>query len=94
MVGGGGLWGMIPFLVGAALGYLGWRGDRTALVLFGHVCVVLGCFLITWGVYLLPYSEPTLPHIFGRPLFWGLFSLMGGICAIYHGFCQCIRIQK
>jgi len=53
--------------------------------------ILLGCFLITWGIYLLPYSQPTLAHIFFRPLFWGLFSVMGGICANYHGFCRCVR---
>ena len=85
---------VIPVLIGGALSYLGWRGGRIALIVFGHTCIVLGCFFITWGIYLLPYSKPTLSHIFTRPLFWGLFSLMGGICANYHGFCQCIRRQR
>jgi hypothetical protein len=22
---------------------------------------------------------------------WGFFSIFGGICAIYHGFCRCVR---
>jgi hypothetical protein len=26
-------------------------------------------------------------------LFWGIFCLMGGICAIFHGFCRCITRQ-
>lgn len=86
-----GLGGLIPLFIGASLCFLGWRGDRVALVVFGHTCIVLGCILITWGIYLLPYSQPTLSHIFFRPLFWGLFSLMGGICANYHGFCKCVR---
>jgi len=75
----GSIGGAIPMIVGGTLCYLGWRGGRVALLVFGHVCIVLGCILITWGIYLLPYSQPTLTHIFGRPLFWGLFSLMGGI---------------
>lgn len=83
--------GLIPLFVGGALFYIGWHGGRTALIVLGHLLIVLGCFLITWGIYLLPYSKPILSHIFTRPLFWGLFSLMGGICANYHGFCQCIR---
>jgi hypothetical protein len=86
--------GVIPLLIGGALCFLGWRGDRIASIIFGHICIVLGCFLITWGIYLLPYSKPCLAHIFGRPLFWGLFSLFGGICANYHGFCRCIRKEK
>jgi hypothetical protein len=83
--------GTVPLLIGGSLVYLGWWGGRTALLVFGHICVVVGCALITWGTYLLPYSQPTFAHILGRPLFWGLFSLFGGICAIYHGFCRCIR---
>jgi uncharacterized membrane protein HdeD (DUF308 family) len=94
LVSSGSAGGVIPVLIGSALSYLGWRGGRIALIVFGHTCIVLGCFLITWGIYLLPYSKPILSHIFTRPLFWGLFSLMGGICANYHGFCQCIRRQK
>jgi hypothetical protein len=50
--------------------------------------------MITWGIYLLPYSKPTLTHILSFPLFWGFISLFGGICANYHGFCQCIRGPK
>lgn len=84
----------IPIFVGVALCYLGWNGGRTATVIFGHTCVVLGCYLITWGLYLLPYSKPTLAYIVGRPLFWGFISLFGGICAIYHGFCRCIGKKK
>ena len=88
---GAGPMGVIPALIGSALVFLGWRDDRIGTLIFGHVCIVLGCFLITWGIYLLPQSQPTLVHIFFRPLFWGLFSLMGGICANYHGFCRCVR---
>jgi len=86
-----GLFGLIPLFIGGALIFMGWRNDRVSLIVFGHVCIVLGCFLITCGIYLLPYSQPTLSHVFFRPLFWGLFSLMGGLCANYHGFCRCIR---
>ena len=86
--------GAIPLLIGGSLVYLGWRGGRTALLVFGHTTIVIGCAMITWGIYLLPYSKPSLLHIIGRPLFWGLISLFGGICANYHGFCQCIRGPK
>lgn len=70
---------------------MGAAKNRVALLLFGHACIVLGCLLITWGVYLLPVSRPVLSHILTRPLFWGLFSLMGGVCANFHGFCRCVR---
>lgn len=86
--------GFIPILVGFGLIYLNWRGGRAGLVVFGHICIVLGCFLATWGIYLLPYSEPSLSHILMRPLFWGLFSIFGGLCAIFHGFCNCMRRQN
>jgi hypothetical protein len=85
---------VIPLLVGIGLIFLGWFPGRTGLVIFGHACIVLGCFFITWGLYLLPYSKPVMLHIFTRPLFWGFFSLFGGICANYHGFCNCIRRQQ
>jgi hypothetical protein len=83
--------GVIPLLIGASLFYLGWHGGRTPLIIFGHTCIVIGCLLVTWGIYLLPYSKPIFDHIFLRPLFWGFISIFGGICANYHGFCQCIR---
>jgi hypothetical protein len=76
LVNGHGLFGLIPLFIGGSLVFLGWRDDRVALFVFSHICIVTGCFLITWGIYLLPYSQPTLSHIFFRPLFWGLFSLM------------------
>ena len=86
--------GIMPLLIGAGLVFLNWRGGRTGNIIFGHLCIVLGCFLVAWGIYLLPYSRPTLLHIFTRPLFWGLFSIFGGICANYHGFCACVRREK
>ena len=81
--------GFIPLAIGLALVYLGWRGGRTATIVFGHVTIVVGCFLVTWGISLPPVPQPAAVDIFGRPLFWGLISIFGGICAIYHGFCHC-----
>lgn len=83
--------GLVPLLIGCALAYLGWRGGRAATIVLGHALVVMGCYMLTWGIYLLPYSQPIPAHIFGRPLFWGFITLFGGICAIYHGFCNCVR---
>jgi len=82
---------VVPILIGGALSYLGWSPSRTGILIFGHATIVAGCFLVTWGIYLLPSSQPTLAHILGRPLFWGFISIFGGICANYHGFCACIR---
>jgi hypothetical protein len=81
----------IPLLIGLSLVYLALRGGRRATVLVGHVIVACGCFLMTYGIYLLPSAKPDLEHIFGMPLFWGMFCTFGGICAIYHGFCNCVR---
>lgn len=81
---------VLAMVIGAALIYLGIRGGRTALLIFGHGAVIAGCYLVTWGIYLLPVSKPTMAHILGLPLFWGFFSILGGICAIYHAFCSCI----
>jgi hypothetical protein len=89
----GGLGGVVPLLIGLSLAYLGFRPGRTALIVFGHACVVTGCILVTWGIYLLPHSQPVWQHIVFRPLFWGLISIFGGICAIYHGFCRCVRCR-
>jgi hypothetical protein len=82
---------LTPLLIGGGLIFLGLYPGRVGLVVFGHACIVLGCFLITWGLYLLPYSKPTIIHVFSRPLFWGFFSLLGGICSNFHGFCACVR---
>jgi len=84
---------VIPILIGGALLYLAISGGRVATLIFGHTCIVVGAYMITWGILLLPVSKPTIVHIFGRPLFWGIFSLMGGICAIFHGFCRCVTKQ-
>jgi len=84
---------VIPALIGGALIYLSLGKRRVATLVFGHTCIVLGAYMITWGILLLPVSHPTIATIFGLPLFWGIFSLMGGICAIVHGFCRCVSKQ-
>jgi len=85
--------GLIPILIGAALVYLALNRTRVGTLVFGHTCILAGAVMITWGILLLPYSRPNLIGIFFRPLFWGIFSLMGGICAIFHGFCHCVTKQ-
>lgn len=99
-----GVWGIfssrsmgsiVPLIIGASLIFLALkRGSRVPTLVFGHCCIVVGAYLITWGILLLPYSEPKMMHIIGRPLFWGIFSMMGGICAIFHGFCRCVTKQS
>jgi hypothetical protein len=84
---------VFPIIVGGVLVYLSTHRGRVATLIFGHSCIVVGAYLITWGILLLPHSEPTIAHVFGRPIFWGVFCLMGGICAIFHGFCRCVTKQ-
>lgn len=81
----------IPLAIGLSLVTMHFWHNRGATVLLGHIIVTCGCFLITYGFYLLPYAKPDLAHIFGMPLFWGLFCTFGGICALYHGFCRRVR---
>lgn len=82
---------VVPLLIGGSLVYLSWTRSRTAILVFGHATIVVGCLLVTWGIYLLPQSRPTFAHVLGRPLFWGFISIFGGICANYHAFCACVR---
>ena len=93
IVDGGVMGGIIPLVIGLSLCFLALKGGRVAQLLFGHVCIVVGAYLITWGVLLLPNSEPNIAHIFFRPLFWGIVCMMGGICGIVHGFCACVNRQ-
>jgi hypothetical protein len=86
--------GIAPLVIGASLVFLAVNRSRVATLVFGHACIVIGAYLITWGILLLPYSTPDIADIFGRPLFWGIFSLMGGVCAIFHGFCKCVTRQS
>lgn len=51
-------------------------------IVLGHLLVIGGCYLVTWGINLLPVSNPTFAGILSRPLFWGLIAIFGGICAI------------
>jgi hypothetical protein len=61
------------------------------LALFGHLSIIFGCYLFTWGIYLAPVSEPTFIGIMTKPLFGGLLFIFGGICANVHSYCACIR---
>ncbi|MCX6835079.1 MAG: hypothetical protein NTW07_08100, partial [candidate division Zixibacteria bacterium] len=64
--------GIVPALIGGSLIFLGFNRSRVGTLVFGHVCILTGAYLITWGILLLPHSQPTVAHIFGRPLFWGI----------------------
>jgi hypothetical protein len=83
--------GLIPVIIGIGLIIITWTNNRVGMVIFGHICIVVGAYLITFGIYLLPQCKPTFLYIIGMPLFWGIFCLFGGICAIFHGMCNCVR---
>ena len=82
---------VIPIVIGLALIYLGFSGTRRAMIIFGHSLIVIGAYLFTWGMYMLPNFKPTFSSIIFGPLFWSIISIMGGICANFHGFCHCVR---
>ncbi len=96
LIRGTGTGGFVPLIIGAGLIYVSWTNSRKALVLFGHLCIFAGAYLITWGIYLIPVIKPpiTIAHIFSLPLFWGIFATGGGVCAIFHGMCNCVRNFK
>lgn len=52
------------------------------LAVLGHLLIIAGCYLFTWGMTLLPVSTPDPAGILSRPLFWGLISIFGGICTM------------
>ena len=52
-------------------------------LILGHISVIGGCYLVTWGLNLLPRSTATPADILKKPLFWGMFAIMGGFCFFY-----------
>ncbi|MDP8269203.1 MAG: hypothetical protein P9L97_10800 [Candidatus Tenebribacter davisii] len=93
------LWAIIKIMIGAGLIVSKFVKNRYGTIIFGHMVVVAGCMLITAGIYYVPMiahqiektGELKIIYIFAMPLFWGFFATLGGICAIYHGFCKCVR---
>jgi len=47
----------------------------------GHLSIVVGCFLFSWGILVAPNIEPNIKGIIINPVFWGLIAIFGGICA-------------
>lgn len=71
--------------------FIGWTRHRGFTIALGHLAVTIGCLVIAYGLYQLPFlvQAPTLTDVLDLPLFWGLFTLMGGFCMIQHGSCAC-----
>lgn len=59
--------------------------------ILGHFLIILCCYLVTWGIYLLPVSKPTFAGILSKPLFWGLVLIFGEVSANVHSYCKCIQ---
>ncbi|MBN1127134.1 MAG: hypothetical protein JXA82_19180 [Sedimentisphaerales bacterium] len=88
----GGITGCIsPLALGSSLVLMCHFRTRGTILIFGHTCIIVGCYLVTLGVYLIPQCQPMFRDIVRMPLFWGLFSIFGGICANFHGFCRCVQ---
>ena len=94
------LWAVVKLIIGAGLITITFMKNRYGQIIFGHLAILVGCMLVTTGIYYVPMiaesiktnnGNISLLHIFAMPLFWGFFSILGGICAIYHGFCKCVR---
>ena len=93
------LWAIIKLLIGSGLIVSKFVKNRYGTIIFGHITVVAGIMLLTAGIYYVPIiakqiektGELKIIYIFAMPLFWGFFATLGGICAIYHGFCKCMR---
>ncbi len=94
------MWAVVKLIIGAGLITITFMKSRFGQIIFGHLAIVAGCMLVTAGIYYVPMIaesvkannwQISLIHIFAMSLFWGFFSIFGGICAIYHGFCKCCR---
>jgi len=71
--------------------WIGWTRHRGFTVLLGHLAITGGCLTVAYALYQLPFlpSAPTLVEVLDLPLFWGLFTVFGGVCMITHGSCAC-----
>lgn len=94
------MWAVVKLIIGAGLLATTFIKNRYGQIIFGHLAIVAGCMLVTAGIYYVPMISEAISknngnisiyYIFGMPLFWGFISILGGICANYHGFCKCVR---
>jgi len=67
------------------------RRSTILSLVFGHSCVILGCYLIALGIYVAPLVNPTPVEILTTPLFWGLVAVLGGVCSNFNAVCRCAR---
>ncbi|MBL8027580.1 MAG: hypothetical protein JNL74_14260 [Fibrobacteres bacterium] len=90
--------GIIVGLFVAIIGWkIGWTTHRRFTILIGHIAVTIGAFVTAYGIYQVPFIsvQPTAIQVLDLPIFWGLFTIFGGICMISHGHCNCtIRMHN
>jgi len=72
-------------------GVIGWTRHRGFTVALGHAAITIGLLVTAWAFYQLPFLKgaPSLIEVLDLPLFWGLFTTVGGFCMIQHGTCAC-----
>ncbi|MBA7646534.1 hypothetical protein ES703_54298 [subsurface metagenome] len=63
-------------------------------IICGHIAAIAGCYLTAWGINLLPVSTATPADIFGKPLFWGLFAILGAFCFFFPAMLISIKGKK
>ena len=63
--------GLFPLFISVSLIFASFYKGRKVTIILGHMLIVIGCILVAWGVYLLPYTGASLIYVFVRPLFWG-----------------------
>ncbi len=70
---------------------IGWTRHRGLTLWLGHAALVAGVWATVHGATRLPFLQrpPTWLEILDLPLFWGLFTILGGMCMIRHGHCAC-----
>ncbi len=71
--------------------FVGWTTHRRFTVLLGHLALTAGALVTAWALYQLPFltKAPDLIEVLDLPLFWGIFTIFGGVCMIQHGSCAC-----
>ncbi len=76
---------------------IGWTKYKYFTILLGHIAVVIGTILTSYGLYQIHFIQrmPSIIELLDLPLFWGIFTIFGGNCMIKHSYCSCcIRMHE
>ncbi len=52
-------------------------------LILGHILTIGGCYVTASSINLLLKTNARPVDILKQPLFWGLFSILGGFCFFY-----------